>query len=184
MTRSITAGALVAFVALTTVPAQASPTDDVRAAMLRLAGLSSYELSFGMSGQTGVMDFVKPDDFRMKASGMEMVRVNKVTYLRMGPGKWTKLPETSGSKGAGPMDISDHIRTMAKQANAITATDLGMKSVDGETLHAYRMKDNGGTQSTVYIAADGLVHRVDNGGREGSVRFSKFNGVAPIRAPI
>jgi len=182
LNRSTVAGALAALVTLTAVPAFASPTDDVRAAMIKFASLSSYQVSFGSGGRTGTMDFVKPDSMHMRSSGVEMVRVNKITYMKMGPSSsWMKIPD---SKGAGPGDIADRVRTMAKQANGVTATDLGMKSVDGETLHAYRMKQNNSTQSTVYIANDGYVHRIDSGEKDGTVRFSKFNQIAPIRAPI
>ena len=186
MIRSIAASALFALGTLAAVPAYASPTDDVRGAMMRFAGLSSWQMTFGAGARTGTMDFVKPDNMHMQSSGMEMVRVSKTTYMKMGSGaKWMKIPDT---EGAGPTDIADRVRKMAKQANGVTATDLGMKTVDGESLHAYRMKQSDGTESTVYIARDGYVHRIvgkgNGGGSDNTIRFSKFNQVAPIHAPM
>lgn len=188
MIRSITASALLALTTLAAVPADASPTDDVRAGMMRFAELSSYRMTFGTGARTGTMDIVKPDNMHMQAQGMEMIRVNKTMYMKMGgTGRqsWMKIPDT---KGSGPTDIADRVRDMAKRANGISATDLGMKTVDGESLHAYRMKQSDGTQSTVYIARDGYVHRIegkDNGhGRENTIKFSMFNQIAPIRAPM
>lgn len=184
MHRSAAAGALAALFALAAAPAFASATDDVRAGMMKFANLSSYEMSVASDGGStaATMDFVKPDSIHMRASGMEMVRVGKTTYMKMGGQKWMKIPDT---KGAGPVDLSERVRTLAKKADGVTATDLGMKSVDGEMLHAYRMKDSDGNQSTCYIARDGMVHRIDNGGKNGgTIRFSKFNQIARISAPI
>jgi hypothetical protein len=183
LNRFTAAGALVALVALVCGPAAASPTDDVRGAMMRFADLSSWEISFDSGGRNGTMDFVKPGNLRMQSSGMEMVRVDRTTYMRMGPSaQWRKIPDTKSSRN--PMDFSDRIRKMSQEANGISATDLGMKSVGGQPMHAYRMKDKDGQASTVYIARDGYVHRIDNGGTGGTINFSKFNQVAPIRPPI
>lgn len=188
MIRSIAASALLALITLVAVPANANPTDDVRAGMMRFAELSSYRMSFGTGARTGTMDVVKPDNMHMQAQGMEMIRVNKTMYMKMGgTGRqsWMKIPDT---KGSGPTQIADRVRELAKRANGVTATDLGMKTVDGESLHAYRMKQSDGTESTVYIARDGYVHRIEgkgNGrGSDNTIKFSMFNQVAPIHAPM
>ncbi len=181
MKRSAVAGALAALVTLTAAPAFASATDDVRAAMLRLAGLSSYEMTFGAGARSGTFDFVKPGDVHMRMSGMEMIHVNNASYMKIGGAGWTKLP---ASRQAAQYSMADRIRAMTKRTADFTATDLGMKSVDGETLHAYRVKSQGSSESTLYIARDGYVHRIDGGGTDGIIHLSKFNAVAPIRAPI
>jgi hypothetical protein len=180
--RTIAAYALAAFAVLAAAPACASPTDDVRAAMLKFAALSSYQLTFGGAGRTGTIDVVKPDAMHFRSQGMEMVRLGSMTYLKAGPQGWTKMRDTSGS---GPMQLAAKARDMAKQANGISAaTDLGMKNVGGEMLHAYEMKQSDGKKTTIYIGRDGMVHRLDSGSADGTVQFGKFNAVAPIRAPI
>lgn len=180
MIRSIAASALFALTILAAAPANANPTDDVRSAMLRFAGLSSYEMSFGSGAKSGTVDFVKPNSMRMSARGMEMINVGSTTYMRMG-GKWQKFPS---AKGSGPLDMADRVRAMARETNGVSATDLGMKSVGGETLHAYKMTQKDGTTGVIYIGRDGLPHRMQGKDADQSITISKFNQIAPIRAPI
>ena len=181
MIRSIATGALGALLMLAALPANASPTDDVRAAMLKFAALSSYEMSFGTGARAGTADFVRPDSVRMSMGGMEMVHVGSTTYMKM-RGKWQKF--SSSRRESGPIDMAERVRAMAREANGLSATDLGMKSVGGETLHAYKMRQKDGTTGIVYVGRDGLPHRLQGNGADSTVTISKFNAVPPIRAPI
>ena len=182
MIRSTAVGALAlgALFTLAAVPANADATGDVRAAMLRLAGQSSYEMAIGTGSRSATIDYVKPHSMHMRTTGTEMVFIDSTMYVKMG-GTWRKLP---GHQGVGPGEMAAKVREMTTGANALTATDLGMKTVDGESLHAYRMKQSNGTESTVYIARDGLCHRIDGSGKNSTVRFSKFNAIPPIHAPM
>ncbi|HEY0393171.1 MAG TPA: hypothetical protein VGD01_01625 [Candidatus Elarobacter sp.] len=180
MIRSIAAGALFAFLTLVAAPADASATDDVRAAMLKFAALRSYEMTFGSGARTATADFVNPDSMHMSSQGMELIHIGTTTYMKMG-GKWQKLPS---SRGETPMGMADRVRKMASKANGVTATDLGMKSVGGETLHAYKMTQSDGTTGTCYIGRDGLPHRLQGKSADETVVISKFNAVAPIHAPL
>ncbi len=95
-----------------------------------------------------------------------------------------KVPSTRG--GSPGTQMADKIRTMAVEANNFSARDLGMKNVDGQNLHAYDLTQKDGNKSVVYIGADGLIRRLDpkSSGQTEPIRFSKFNSVAAIRAPI
>jgi hypothetical protein len=148
--------------------------------MLRFADLSSYQMEMmGKGAKSVTIDVVKPGNMHMRAQGVEMIVVGTGMYMKMG-GNWMKMPH---QKTSGMGDMASKVRAMTKGANAVTATDLGMKSVGGETLHAYRMKQSDGTESTVYVGRDGYCHRIDTKDNS-SVTFSKFNAVPPIRAPI
>jgi hypothetical protein len=180
--RPIAASALSALLTLAAVPAYANATDDVRAAMLKFAALSSYEMTFNSRGRTSTLDVVNPRSIHMSSEGMEMIDIGTATYMKMG-GKWQKLPSSRGSSGMG-FSMGDRIRTMMNKANGVTATDLGMRPMGGEVLHAYKMRQSDGTTGTVYIGRDGLPHRFQGSGRDENVTLSKFNAVAPIRPPI
>ncbi|HEV3086829.1 MAG TPA: hypothetical protein VGX96_06340 [Candidatus Elarobacter sp.] len=183
MIRTTAAGALIALVTLSATPAYADATGDVRAAMLRFAGLSSYEMTFVTGAHGGTMDFVKPNSLHMTSGPFEMIRIGTTTYMKQGPRGWMKIHDTPG---AVPADFGNKIRDLANKPNAVSATDLGMKNVDGEALHAYRVTSDGGSPTTVYIGRDGLPHRFQSSGGSGEnvVKIGKFNAVAPIRAPI
>jgi hypothetical protein len=179
--RSTTAGVLVTLVTLAGFPAYASPTDDVRAAAIKFAALSSYQMSFGNGARSGTLDVVKPDSMHMQSRSTEMIRIGSTTYVKTGSRGWIKL---AAMPGTGAASMADQVRSMTRDANDASATDLGMKSVDGETLHAYRMTTKGGKPSTIYVGSDGLIHRIAGTSTDSNIRFGKFNAVAPIRAPI
>jgi hypothetical protein len=179
--RPIAACALVALATLTAVPANAGPTDDVRAAMLKFTGLRSWEMSFGAGGRSGTMDFVKPNAMRLSTEGMQMVHIGDTTYMMMN-GKWQKF--TSRNRSGGGFEMADEIRRKISESNGVSATDLGMKSVGGETLHAYKIREKDGSTGIVYVGADGLPHRFQGSRADETVTFSKFNGIGAIRAPI
>jgi hypothetical protein len=178
--RTIASAALAVCVVLAAAPALAGPTDDVRNAMLKLAGESSYEMTF--SGRAnGMMDIIKPDTMHMRMNDMEMMRVSNATYMKAGARGWRKLPD---AMAAGVAQASDRMREIAKTPDAFTATDLGMRTVGGQPLHAYSVVQKDGTKTTVYLGSDGRVRRIETGKDDTAVTFSKFNQIAPIRAPM
>jgi hypothetical protein len=181
MKRSIVVAALVA---LTALPALADPTGDVRAGMMKFAGLKSYQMSTTSGGRPIVMQMVNPDAMRIDAGGMQMVRIGKTMYMKMpGASGWMKTENTRGGGGA---EMADKVREMATDPNGVKVTDLGMRSAGGETLHAYDVTQKDGTKMVLSIGRDGYVHQLDpkGSGQNAPIRFSKFNAVAPIRAPM
>ena len=178
MTRSITASALAVLVSLAAaVPATASATDDVRAAMIKFAALNSFRITMD-TGST--MDFVKPNSVHMSGKGMEMYTIGSTMYVKHGARGWMKIQ----SHGTTPAHVDDWMRMNRERANDVSATDLGMRSVRGETLHAYRMTSKGNKPGTVYIGGDGFIHRVEGDQPGHGVTYSNFNAIAPFRAPV
>ncbi len=181
MMRSAAAGFILISLLLAGMPANAGPTDDVRACMTKFASLNSFRISFEQRGQTGTMDFVRPDSYHMLGGAYEMVHLGNTSYVKM-PGRgWMKT--VVNARRTTPVDFLDKVRAEAK-SKRFTATDLGMKNVGGESLHAYRLHySNGESDNVLYVGSDGLPHRVD-AERGQTVRFSNFNAVPAIRAPI
>ena len=184
MIRTIAAGAfgLGILFTLAALPAYADATGDVRAAMVKFLSLSSYEMSFGTGSRSGTVDIVKPHSRHVRTATGEIISIGSDSYVRRRKGGWMKLPaSTMGPTAAGAFENMD---SLGRKVNGATATDLGTRNVDGETLHAYRVRDSSGHQVTVYIARDGFVHRVEDNSGPGAARFSKFNAVPPIQAPM
>jgi hypothetical protein len=183
LTRSTVAGifALGAVFTLAAAPAYADATGDVRAAVMKVVGLSSYEMSFGTGSRRGTMDFAKPGNGHVRTATGEMIVIGSDFYVKRGNSGWMKLP---ASASVTAMRTFDNMGSLGRRPSNATATDLGMKSVDGESLHAYRVKDSDGHEATVYVGRDGFVHRVADGNGTGGVRLSKFNAAPPIHAPM
>jgi hypothetical protein len=176
----VAAFALGALFTLAAVPAYADATGDVRAAWQKFLGLSSYEMSSISGTQSVTVDIVKPNSRHVRSAKGEIISIGSDFYLKRGNGGWMKLPASAGQSAAAAFL---NMETLGRKVNGATATDLGMKSVDGETLHAYHVTVSGARSVTVYVARDGFVHRVDDGST-GGARFSKFNAVPPIHAPM
>ena len=183
MTRSTVVGlfALGAVFTLAAASAYADATGDVRAAMQRFLSLSSYEMSSTSGSQSVTVDLVKPSSRHVRSARGEIISIGSDFYLKRGSGGWTKLPASSSNV---MLPAFDNMGSLGRHPSNATATDLGLKSIDGETLHAYLVKGSDGHAVTVYVGRDGLVHRVDNAGGPGGVRLSKFNAVPPIHAPM
>jgi len=68
----------------------------------------------------------------MTMKDMEVIVIDKTMYMKQG-GAWTKYP------GVDIMQTdSDPLKTLAAKMGDYTVDDLGMKVVDGASLHAYR----------------------------------------------
>ena len=125
-------------------------------------------------------DYVRPSSTHLTMPRVEMISIGTATYMRPIGQSWMKVPTMPGEE---PRDPAEQMRALARNPQGGTVTDLGMRSVGGETLHAYRLRENG-SESTLYIGADGYPHRLESGASTNTVTFSKFNAIAPIRAPI
>ncbi|MEA2665084.1 MAG: hypothetical protein QOI11_2028, partial [Candidatus Eremiobacteraeota bacterium] len=102
---------VVALVACTALPALADPIGDVRAGMMKFAGLKSYQMSMASGGHSMTMQVVNPDAMRIDAGGMQMVRIGKTMYVKMpGAGGWMK---TENTRGGGGTEMADKVRAMA-----------------------------------------------------------------------
>ena len=169
--------ALATLFTCTAVPASADATGDVRTAMIKLASLNSFRVTLP---KTGTMDYVRPNAMHMTGNGREMYMFGSTMYMKPPGRKWMKMENPGGRN----TPIVDWTRVTKDDAAKVSATDLGMRSVGGETLHAYRMTSKTGSRSTVYIARDGFVHRVEGDRPDSALTFSMFNAVAPFRPPM
>ncbi len=177
----VAAFALGALFTLAAAPASADATGDVRAAMQKFLGLSSYEMSSISASQSVTVDLVKPSSRHVRSATGEIISIGSDFYLKRGNNGWMKLP---ASQSASAVATFANMESLGRKVNGATATDLGMKSVDGGTLHAYRVTETSGRQWTVYIGRDGFVHRIASVSGPNGVRYSKFNAVSPIHAPM
>jgi len=158
--------------------ALADPTDDVRKALVNFAGVSSYHLTFESKAQKGEADFVKPDKMHMTAGPAEVITIADGTYVKV-LGNWMKLPRPMPQMQNAMLG---YVRDLSSKPQDVTVDDLGPKSVDGASYHAYTVTPKGGKPATVYIDGAGLLVRVD--ADEGSVKLSNFNAPVNIEAPI
>ena len=162
------------------LPAQASATGEVRAALLKFAALRSYEMTSVAGVKRTTSDFINPDRVHISWPTAELIRIGATWYWKRG-GKWMK---TSGGRGAGTIDMPALIRKMTSEVNGIAANALGTKLVRGESFHVYRITQSDGTTGTLYIGPDGLPRRFQSKNAEESFVLSKFNAVPPILAPM
>lgn len=69
-----------------------------------------------------------------------------------------------------------------------TATDLGMKTVGGSSLHAYLVKNKDASKpATMYFDSAGMLARIEIDGDKGgttAIVYSKYNAPIKIEAPI
>lgn len=179
--------ALIALFAFAAAPVFAGPTEDVRAAMVRLGGLSSYRMGFTVHALSGTMEFVKPDALRIQVSGLEMVRVGPDIFVNARGRGWQRAADSPAASLV-PMlvQMGREVQQSATDPDGFTVSDAGMQTIDGETLHAYRRTLRSGSHDMVYIARDALVHRIAGTGADTDkvLTFSAFNQIAPIRAPM
>jgi len=179
MRRSVYVLAILALFTFAGRGAYASPTDDVRNAMLNFVHAESYRMTFpSRSGETAWADYGGPGKVHMVMGPVEMIELDGVAYMKMG-GTWRKLPHALPATY-----MADVVRTRdaALHSKDYTATDLGMKPSDGELLHAYSVQKAGDDPHTVYIGSDGFIHRIDT--NSGYIRFSNFNKPVNISAPM
>jgi hypothetical protein len=178
----------IAWLACVAVPALAGPTEDVRAALLRFNGLSSFRMDFAIKDFSGTMEFAKPDALRIRASGLELVRVGSDVFVNARGHGWQRAADSPAAPLVPQLlRMGVRVRRSAMDPSGFTAVDLGTQTIAGEALHAYRRTVRAdGAQDLVYVAHDGFVHRITSvpDVTEGTLTFSAFNHVAPIVAPM
>jgi hypothetical protein len=177
--------AFVAAFALTALPVLADPaTDAIRNAALKLTTSSSYHVTILADGHTAEGDVAPPDKMKLTLGPVQMIEIAKVTYVNF-DGTWHELSMPGAER------ISAHledVRSYARMAPSdIVVTDLGMKTVDGRTDHAYSVNNKGNAKSNIlYIDANGYLVRIESNTNEGSgtMLLSKYNQPVTIVAPF
>ena len=172
-------------VTASSAPALATPADDVKNAFVNFAQLSAYHLTLDANGKHGEGDVVAPDKMQLTIGPTTIVRIGTNTWVQVG-GHWMQL-QAAGDQMSRMTGGLSEAQSIAANPKDVTVTDLGMKTVDGETVHAYSVQSKGkSTPSTVYVGSDGRVHGVDTTDSQGkisTVRFSKFNETITIAPP-
>ena len=178
MKRLLCALALVVFAA---APAWADPKSDLASSMIQFSKATSFHMSATSRGKTVEVDMVKPGKVHIVVAPMEMIKIDNTMYVKMG-GTWRQFTLPGMDRIAdmyqGALDKSTH------PTDDMVVVDLGMKTVEGATLHAYTIKNKGDTgPTTLYIDDKGFPARVETS--DGSVvRFSNINGPIAINAPV
>ena len=168
---------VAAIVCLSTNVASADISGPLANSIKTMSQTKSYHFSMTTPAFAVEGDFVNPGRYHTKVRNMDMIIIGPVTYMRMGSAPWKKLSsDTSPS-------AMDYMKTLQSTKN-FTSTDLGMKSADGQLLHAYRVM--GGKMhepETVYLDGANHIARFDLG--SGNVmRFTRFGEAISINAPI
>ncbi len=178
---------LVALVAATATTARADATGDLKNAMINLSKASAFHVTASIQGHTVEGDIVKPNKMHVTAGPMEMIVIDKTTYIKM-QGTWHQFPMPGADRMTAPLAYAQDFAEKARTNPNINVSDLGMKTVDGTAYHAYLVKDSDGSGSatTVYVDANGYPARMDVTDTRGTqtVTFSNFNGPITIDAPI
>jgi hypothetical protein len=159
------------------IAALADASSDLYRAIDRTEATHAYHLVIATQHGTFAGDYIYPSTTHMTMAGMEVINVNGKMYMRQGGGSWQTLPGGSG------VSDSDALQLMKLHRQQFRASDLGMKVVDGGSLHAYHVDDlKTGRPQTVYVDGGGRIVRVD--APSVSIRFSHFGEPAHIVAPI
>ncbi len=176
---------VVALVCATTTAALADPTSDVKTAMTNLGNASSYHLTATAAGHTIAGDYVKPGKMHAAFGPMEVIQVDGATYVKL-RSTWHHFAIPGASRLEQPFSMAKGFSGSA--SSKIAVDDLGMKTVDGASLHAYLVKvaSHPEKSSTVYVDSNAMPVRIEHTGSHGTevVTLSNFNAPVSIVAPI
>jgi hypothetical protein len=173
--------AVLTLLVLAVRPAFADPTTDVRNAMIALGRATSYHINVTSEGRTMDGDVVNPGKMHLVVAPMEMIVIDKTTYVKM-QGTWRQFSMPGADRMTAPIA---RVQNLAKSGEQAQVTDLGPKTVDGVALHAYLVKPADGSPSTVYLDDQGRIVRIESneGGAMSVVRISNYNAPVTIEAP-
>jgi len=171
------ASVAIALAAMTTSLAFADVPAGLASAIATTQKATSYHVSIAAATGTTEADIVEPDRIHSVSPKSELIAIGPTLYVKVG-GAWRQI--AGGGAQLAPMDVP---RQIASHLPDITATDLGMKTVDGQTLHDFHTDDPKLKQtSTVYVDGSGRIVRVETGTT--IVRLSNFNESVTITAPM
>jgi outer membrane lipoprotein-sorting protein len=175
-----------AFVLALTAPAFADATADATKALMGFAHLSSYHMSMSTPNGQMEIDVVNPNKMHFTAGSMQMIRIDDNSWVYVN-GHWMAVPAMAAGQMSQLTGGVSAARTLSDHAQHVTVTDLGTKSIEGEMLHAYGVKDpDTTTNSTIYVGGDGYVHQMDvldARGHTSTIHISQFNQKIAIDPP-
>ena len=181
-------GFVLVLIAATAAPAFAdAAADAVKHNLLAFTKLTSYHMAVDTKGKTIDVDMVNPNKMHVTIGSIEAIMLDDAMYVKP-RGSWMKIPSAaSGMAGAAFMGVVDRAKETVNQEN-FAATDLGMKTVGGASLHAYLVKNKDASKpATMYFDAAGMLARIEIDGDKGgttAIVYSKYNAPMKIEAPI
>ena len=177
MTRFVSAFFSFALICSAAAAAFADAQSDLTRAIAATEAVRSYHMTMTGRRMQFQGDVIPPSTMHVTMSGMEIINVNGKMYMRQGSAAWQMLA------GGGGFTDSDVLQMMKTHRSDFHATDIGMKSVGGQTLHAYRVENSKtGKPETVYLDGSGRIVRVE--APSVTVQFSNFGAPVHIAAPI
>jgi hypothetical protein len=178
---TITFGMASIFALLLPVAALADAYDDLVKVQTAFLKAKSYHGEENFStGRTTTVDYSGPDRWRVQPSPdvTELVIGSDVYMVHKGHA--TKMP-------FGGMIVNRIIKAFTFSADSEikqSARDLGMQSLDGQSVHAYSYVSHGAA-ATLYVGSDSLPVQcvVKDKNLTTIVKYSKFNEPISIEAP-
>lgn len=178
---------------LLSTAALASPYADLVQMRAAFFKATSWRIEEHLSGHgTLVVEYSAPDRWRFVPSGnLQEVIIGKDVYM-VTSGHAMKLPPAYGTKIAKAMankSKSDPLAGASKADLQKTARDLGMKTLDGRSVHVYSFVVRG-IPETLYVGANRLPVRAIM--KDVKIRgklinvvadFSRFNQPIAIKPP-
>ena len=132
------------------------------------------------NGQTVAVDFVAPDRWRIEPmpNMTELVIGSDVYMVRNGHAM--KLP----MGGAMVQQMTQNVGFSVQQDVKQSARDLGIETLDGESVHVYSYTTHG-IPVTLYVGANSLPVQSVVHDKRGTIRikYSQYNAPISIKAP-
>jgi hypothetical protein len=169
---------LLACIALATTAVLADPVGDITAANAKFSTVKSYRTTFTQpDGKTMQVETINPDRTHVISPQMEMISIADTVYMRFGGRAWQKVPPSLASTTSNQASLQ---KLYGNLPTSTVVRDLGMKTVDGDSLHAYSVQRPNEPVSTLYIGADGLPSRVEVTTARGTMSMHVYDYNAPI----
>jgi hypothetical protein len=169
------------------------PPQPVLAAIIELAKTTSFHARVTTRhGETNV-DYFALDRFERRTTTSDTIVVGTSVYVRrLGPPRSAPhgaLHPWKRYRRLGHRRVIDEYPGRYLLSSAWTFTDLGADTLDGKPTRKFRVLHARGRSlpTILWIGNDSRVYRIDGfliGFGQGIIRYSDYNRVAPIHAPI
>ena len=176
----------------TTTPTPASggravDEESVKRMAAAWAAAKSYRIKVegAEGGQTITMqmEFVRPDREHISMSmgdlgAIEVIRIGSDSYLKQGPGPWTKVPgQAAAPVGVDPQSMVNSFNEDVKKGNVVTKGGLGL--VDGAPCQEWNFKEG-----SICLGSDSLPRQMKAKDGTMTMTFSDWNGNITISPPL
>lgn len=165
---------LIALVILVPMSALAGAYEDLAKVETAFQNVKSFHAVEQFSnGKSSIVDYVAPDRWRMQNSPKEAELVIGNDVYIVSNGKTSRMPFGGGIIRR----VITHFSKFGDD-NEIreTAQDLGMQTLNGESVHVYSFKSHG-SPATLYVGPDSLPveNVVKSGKHTTTITYSEYN---------